>query len=87
MVLIACLDLELPILTAIVVNQINGSPTPPSPTGEDADATNNTWDMQAQRVFDHVGWPDVNEIDWEYIWRNPRHNISNRHGIRGYWGR
>jgi hypothetical protein len=84
LVLIACVDSGLPILTSIVVNQSTGSPSPPTPTGEYPDNSYNSWKKQAQKVFSHVEWPDVDEIDWEYVWEN-RHNLSDKHGIRGYW--
>lgn len=80
LVLIACVDSGLPILTSIVVNQTTGSPTPPTPTGN----SHNSWEKEAHRVFSHVGWPDVDEIDWDYVWEN-RHSLSDKHGIRGYW--
>jgi hypothetical protein len=84
LVLIACVDSGLPILTSIVVNQSTGSPSPPTPTGEYPDNSHNSWEKEAQKVFSHVEWPDVDEIDWEYVWEN-RHNLSDKHGIRGYW--
>ena len=77
LVLIACADSGLPILKSIVVNQSTGSPS----AGKYPD---NSWEKEAQRVFSHVEWPDVDEIDWEYVWEN-RQKLSDKHGTRGYW--
>jgi len=77
LVLIACADSGLPILTSIVVNQSTGSPT----AGKYPD---NSWKKEAQRVFRHVEWPNVDEIDWEYVWGN-RQKLSDKHGEIGYW--
>ena len=78
LVLIGCADSELPILTSIVVNQLTGSPS----AGEYPDKS---WENEAQRVFSHKKWPDVDEIDWEYIWAN-RKKLSEKFGTPGYWG-
>ena len=77
LVLIACADSGLPILTSIVVNQSTGSPS----AGEYPD---NSWEKEAQKVFSHKEWPDVDEIDWQYIWEN-RKRLSDKHGTPGYW--
>lgn len=77
LVLIACADSGLPILTSIVVNQLTGSPS----AGEYPD---NSWEKEAQRVFNHEEWPDVDEINWEYIWEH-RQELSDKHGTSGYW--
>ena len=84
LVLIACVDGGLPILTSIVVNQSTRSPTPATPTGECTNNSRNSWEKEAQKVFSHAKWPDVDEIDWDYVWEN-RHSLSDKHGIRGYW--
>lgn len=78
LVLIACADSRLPILTSIVVNQLTGSPS----AGKYPDKS---WEKEAQRVFSHDEWPDVDEIDWKYIWEN-RKKLSDKHGTSGYWG-
>ena len=78
LVLIACADSGLPILTSIVVNQSTGRPT----AGE---FPYKSWGKEAQRVFSHKDWPDVNEIDWKDIWEN-RKRLSDKHGTPGYWG-
>ena len=84
LVLIACVDSGLPILTSIVINQLTGSPSPPAPPGEYLDNSLNLWEKEAQKVFSHVEWPGVDEIDWEYVWEN-RKDLSDKHGTRGYW--
>lgn len=78
LVLISCADSGLPILTSTVVNQLTGSPS----AGE---YPNKSWEKEAQRVFSHKDWPDVDEIDWKYIWEN-RKKLSNKFGTPGYWG-
>ena len=85
LVLIACVDSGLPNLTSIVVNQSTGSPSPPTPTGEDPVTPYNYWEKEAQKVFCNVEWPDVDEIDWKYVWEN-RKRLSAKHGTPGYWG-
>jgi len=77
LVLIACADNGLPILTSIVVNELTGSPS----AGK---YPNKSWEKEAQKVFRHKEWPDVDEIDWEYIWEN-RKRLSDKHGTPGYW--
>lgn len=77
LVLIACADLGLPILTSIVVNQSTGSPSPGEPPGK-------SWEKETKRVFSYKGWPDVDEIDWKYVWDN-RKELSDKHGTSGYW--
>ncbi len=80
LVLITCANMGLPLLTSIVVNQSTGEP---SDGGHPNEA--GPWDLEVQRVFNHQEWPDVDEIDWEYIWDN-RKRLSTRHGTPGYWG-
>lgn len=75
---IGCSHYKLPILTSIVVNDSTGEP---SPTGFSV----SDWREYAQKVFEHKDWPPVNEIDWDYIWKN-RRELSNNYGTRGYWG-
>lgn len=77
LVLIACADSGLPILTSIVVNQLTGSPS----AGEYPES----WEKDARRVFSYKEWPDVDEIDWKYVWEN-RKKLSDKHGTHGYWG-
>lgn len=77
LVLIACANSGLPILTSIIVNQLTGSPS----AGEYPDKS---WEKEAQRVFSHKEWPNVDEIDWKYIWDN-RKRLSDKHGTPGYW--
>jgi hypothetical protein len=84
LVLIACLDSGLPILTSIVVNQSTGSPSPPTPTGENPVTSNDSWEKQIQKVFSHGEYPHVDKIDWDYVWEN-RHTLSDKHGLHSYW--
>jgi hypothetical protein len=77
LVLIACRDRELPGLTSIVVNESTGRP---SVGGYPQDR----WDGDVQGVFAHQKWPPVDEVDWEYVWKN-RRQLSNMHGTPGYW--
>lgn len=76
---IACAHTRLPILTSIVVNQATGEPS------EDGYSAPN-WEKDAQEVFNHKQWPHVDDIDWDYVWRN-RKDLSNTHGTRGYWSK
>ncbi len=51
LVLIACADSGLPILTSIVVNQLTGSPS--------AGKYPESWENEAGKVFSYKEWPDV----------------------------
>lgn len=73
---IACASLGLPKLTSIVVNQATGRPSEGGHIG--------VWDEDVQSVFNHLEWPNVDEIDWEYVWDNRKH-LSNKYGTPGYW--
>lgn len=75
---IACSHSKLPILTSIVVADATGKPSPSGYSVHD-------WEKDAQKVFAHKEWPEVDEIDWNYIWEN-RKELSNTHGTQGYWG-
>jgi len=75
---IACIHINLPSLTSIVVNEATGEPTESGYSVSD-------WKKDAQKVFKHKEWPDVDDIDWDYVWEN-RKKLSNRYGTRGYWG-
>ena len=77
LVLIACANLGLPKLTSIVVNKSSGSPS----AGEYLE---NSWEKEAKNVFRNGEWPDVDKIDWEYVWKN-RKELSNKYGTRDYW--
>ena len=66
------------LLTTIVVNQTSGRPS-------DVGYLKGTWEKEVQNVLDHKKWPDIAEIDWEYVWVN-RKRLSNKYGTRGYWG-
>ena len=58
---IACASLDLPILTTIIVNKQSGQPTASGyPLGN--------WSEEVQAVFDFQGWPEVDSIDWNYVW-------------------
>ncbi len=76
---IGCSYHKLPALTALVVNDSTGEP---SPTGFSV----SDWREHAQKVFEQKVWPAVNEIDWDYIWKN-RVQLSNSYGTTGYWGK
>lgn len=78
LVLIACADSGLPRLTSIVVNQLTAIPSAGEYPG-------GSWKKEAERVFSHKEWPEVDEIDWKYIWKN-RKMLSDKHGTPGYWG-
>ncbi|MFZ5562930.1 MAG: hypothetical protein ACOZBW_02685 [Thermodesulfobacteriota bacterium] len=78
LVLVACAERKLPILTAIVVNNSSGTPS----AGEYPD---NSWEKEAPKVFAHDRWPSVETIDWEYVWKN-RRELSDKYGTKGYWG-
>lgn len=73
---IACAHSKLPILTSIVVNQGTGEPS------DGYSVTN--WEKDAQEVFNHKEWPHVDDINWDYIYKN-RGELSDIHGTRGYW--
>ena len=77
LVLIACAMSGLPILTSIVVNKSSGSPS----AGQYPEKS---WKNEAQKVFNHDHWPDVDEINWEYAWMN-RKKLSDKYGTPGYW--
>jgi len=74
---IACSHHELPILTSIVVNNGTGEPSQAGFSVPD-------WRECAQKVFELKAWPLVDEIDWDYIWKN-RRDLSNNYDTRGYW--
>jgi len=79
LILIACASRNLPNLTSIVVNQSTGRPSegalPDSP-----------WEIEAQKVFSHKKWVNVDKIDWEDVWNN-RKDLSDKFGTSGYWSR
>ncbi len=79
LVLIACANMGLPILTSIVVNQSTGRPS-------DGGYPKDPWKKEVQSVFNHKEWPVMDEIDWKYVWNN-RKQLSNKHGTSGYWSR
>lgn len=76
---IACAYLKLPILTSIVVNQGTGEPSANGYPVAD-------WKKDAQKVFNQKWWPDVGDIDWDYVYKH-RVELSNNHGTRGYWNK
>ena len=78
LVLIACADRDLPMLTAIVVNQSNGEPTPDEPAGS-------SWAKDREKVFKYKTWPDVATFAWAAVWDN-RKELSAKYGTKGYWG-
>ncbi len=73
---IACADTKLPKLTSIVVQKATGKPSKGYPI--------ESWEKDAQMVFDHQRWPSFDEIDWDYIWDN-RINLSKKYNIPNYW--
>jgi hypothetical protein len=73
---IACINYDLPSVTSIVVNSATGEPSSGYSVAD--------WKKDAQAVFTQKEWPDVDEIDWDYVWEN-RKELSNRYGTRGYW--
>ena len=78
LVLIACADRDLPMLTAIVVNQSNGKPSQGGYVGP-------SWAKDIEKVFNHKKWPDVTVFAWEAVWDN-RKELSKKYGTEGYWG-
>ena len=38
----------------------------------------------SKSVFNIKKWPNVDEIDWEYVWDN-RKELSEKYGTPGYW--
>ena len=77
LVWIACAKEGLPVLTSIIVNQATGEPTK---SGYDVP----DWRKNAEKVFAHKEWPNVDAIDWDYVWEN-RKVLSDTYGTRGYW--
>ncbi len=77
LVMIACADMCLPLLTAIVVTQSTGRPSA-------GGYTKGSWKKEIQSVLNLKEWPKVDEIDWEYIYDN-RKQLSDKHGTPGYW--
>jgi hypothetical protein len=78
LILIACGNLDLPKLSAIVVDKATGEPAVGGYAGS-------SWDKDAERIFNHKKWPDVSELDWEYVWIH-RKELSKKYGTPGYWG-
>jgi len=78
LVLIACADRALPMLTAIVVNQANEEPTPAGYAGS-------SWAKDRDKVFNHKKWPDVTTFAWRAVW-DDRKELSKKYGTEGYWG-
>ncbi len=76
---IACAYSKLPILTSIVVNQGTGAPSASGYSVAD-------WEKDAQRVFKQKEWPQVDNIDWDYVYYN-RAELSDKYGTRGYWNK
>lgn len=73
---IACAYSKLPILTSIVVNRWTGEPS--------EGYSVNDWENEEKKVFEHTDWPKVDDIDWNYVYRN-REELSGLHATRGYW--
>lgn len=76
---IACANSKLPILTSIIVNQGTGKPSASGYSVAD-------WEIDAQKVFKQKEWPRVDDINWDYVYKN-RAELSNIHGTRGYWNK
>jgi len=76
---IACVDFGLPSITSIIVNKQTQKPTASGYPIE-------TWSDDVDAVFNFTIWPDVEEIDWIYVWNN-RSLLSDLHGTRGYWNK
>jgi hypothetical protein len=76
LVLIACGDRKIPDITAIIVNKSTGKPS--------GYGHQKLQDKDFQRVFAYKEWPDVDEIDWEFVWEN-RKELSEEYGTPGYW--
>lgn len=74
---IACTYSKLPILTSIVITQATGEPN-------SVGYSVANWEEDAQKVFNHKEWPHVDDIDWDYVYKN-RAELSNIHETRGYW--
>lgn len=49
-----------------------------------SDPINDTWLGDIQEVFNFVGWPKADEIDWNYVWGN-RNRLSDIHGTKASW--
>jgi hypothetical protein len=79
LVLIACAEIGLPILTSIVVNKSTGCPT-------DGNYPHESWDEETKKVFNYKDWPKVDKINWEDVWNN-RVRLSDEYGTPGYWSR
>ncbi len=77
LVLIACGVYAMPGLTAIVVDQSTGDPTPDEIPGM-------SWKQEAEAAFRYADWLDIDEIDWDFVWEN-RKVLSEKHGTPGYW--
>jgi hypothetical protein len=77
LVLIACADNHLPMLTCIVVCKDNDKPS-------DGGYRGVSWEEDSQKVFSHKDWLAVDEIDWDLTWRN-RKLLSAKYGTPGYW--
>jgi hypothetical protein len=77
LVLIACAERKLPILTSIVVNKSSGSPS----AGEYPDKS---WEKESQKVFSYKNWPGTEDIDWEHVYKD-RKKLSDKYGTHGYW--
>jgi hypothetical protein len=75
---IACAYSNLPPITSIVVNKLTGLPS--------AGYTPAKWASDTQEAFDKEFWPSVDDIDWEYVWKN-RAVLSRKYGTTGYWTR
>jgi len=76
LLLIACLTSGLPPLTSILVSKDERSS---SVTIDPIDQ----WSSDIQGIFNYTTWPEVEEIDWNYVWDN-RKQLSDIHGTRGY---
>ena len=74
--LVGCTSIGLPKLTSIVVKKDTGKPAAGYPL--------ETWEDDVDGVFEYQNWPEVDEIDWEYVWNN-RVILSDEYGTKGYW--
>lgn len=77
LVWIACAHSKLPILTSIVITQATGEPNSTGYSVAD-------WQRDAEQVFGQDEWPDVDVLNWDYVWTH-RVELSNAYGTRGYW--
>ena len=58
------------------------SPAPIIVSNISDEAVNERRASEIQKVFDYVAWPEVEEIDWDYVWEN-RAELYEQHSFGG----